>query len=461
LDPEDKGDQLGRRSRKRVRSGAQPPKQPRAHQLSDGIVRRVDDRFLAALEKFDAGQGALAGSELAALAGWWTEGVGRSAAVTPGVVPALVCSYLCGEMEEAWECGWQPADVHRLVVRRMSPNHAHLAVGAIAEDSEHYRSRQRVLPTWMDQLDQIGAVVRWGPADDHLAHFAEQKDISRESLLRIAFELIVMLHHLPPIPVLVPPPSQWDRSAALDAALAHRHETGPTEVRHLERIRALLAKAESTEFPEEADALTSKAQELMTRHAIDDALLVAHGAGRTSGEQPTAVRIGIDDPYAQAKATLLALISDPSHCRAVWSKNFGFSTVFGYAGDLVSVELLYTSLLLQARNAMARSGDGGKRARSRSFRQSFLLGFATRIGKRLEEAAGAAVADAVEERGNAFLPVFAERSSRVEGLRNEAFSEFTQKPVTMGDWKGWVSGVAAADVAVITRGPSIQENALA
>ncbi len=313
----------------------------------------------------------------------------------------------------------------------------------------------------MEQLDEIGAILRWGPANDHLADFATERNLSREVLLKTAFELIVMLHHLPPIPLLVPPPSQWDRSAALDAAMAWQREARPTEVRYLERIRALLAKAESTEFPEEADALTTKAQELMTRHAIDDALLVAHGAGRSAGEQPSATRIGIDDPYAQAKAILLALISEASHCRSVWSKNFGFSTVFGYAGDLVSVELLHTSLLLQAGNAMVRAGDRGNRARSRSFRRSFLLGFAIRIGKRLEEAASAVVADAVEEQGSSFLPVLAERSSRVEELRKEAFPEFAEKRVTMGDWSGWVSGVAAADAAVITHGPAIQEKATA
>ncbi|RST20878.1 bifunctional 3'-5' exonuclease/DNA polymerase [Streptomyces sp. WAC04770] len=43
----------------------------------------------------------------------------------------------------------------------------------------------------------------------------------------------------------------------------------------LTRIRALLAKAEATGFPEEAEALTAKAQELMARHSIDEALLAA------------------------------------------------------------------------------------------------------------------------------------------------------------------------------------------
>lgn len=425
------------------------------------MVRLIEDRFVSALGKFDVGQGNQAGPELAALAGSWTEGVGQSAGVTPGLVPALVCSYLCGEIDQAWERGWQPADIHRVVARHMSPNHAHLAVGAIAEESDTYRSRQRLLPAWLEQLDEIGAALLWGPATDHLAYFAEERNLSRAALLRTAFELIVMLHHLPAIPLLVPPPSQWDRSAALDAALTWRQETRHTEIRHLERIRALLAKAESTEFDEEADALTAKAQELMTRHAIDDALLAAHGAGRSSGEQPSAKRIGIDDPYAQAKATLLAVIGEASQCRAVWSKDFGFSTVFGFAGDLASVELLYTSLLLQARSAMVRAGDRGKQARSSSFRRSFLLGFANRIGRRLEEAAFAAVADAVEERGNEFLPVLAERSHRVEGFRNEAFPDIALNRITMGDWSGWASGVAAADGAVITRGPSIEEMASA
>ena len=195
----------------------------------------------------------------------------------------------------------------------------------------------------------------------------------------------------------------------------------------------------------------------MTRHAIDDALLAAHRTGKRSGEQPSAVRIGIDDPYSQAKATLLAVIGEASQCRSVWSKGFGFSTVFGFTGDLASVELLYTSLLLQARSAMVRAGDQGKRARSRSYRRSFLLGFADRIGRRLEEAASSAVADAVEERGSAFLPVLADRSCRVEEFCNEAFPDVTENRISRADWAGWASGVAAADAAVIARGPSIPD----
>ena len=224
MDRIERKDELGRRSRKRIRSGLQPPTQPRARSQPVEMDERIENVFVQALERFDFGQGNQAAPELAALAGWWTEGAGRSACAPAGLVPELVCAYQCREIHQTWERGWQPADIRRLVARRMSPNHVHLAVRAIAEESEPYRSRQRVLPAWLDQLDEIGAVLLWDPATDHLAQFAEERKLSREALLRTAFELIAMLHRLPTIPLLVPPPSEWDHSAALDAALAWRRK---------------------------------------------------------------------------------------------------------------------------------------------------------------------------------------------------------------------------------------------
>ena len=48
-------------------------------------------------------------------------------------------------------------------------------------------------------------------------------------------------------------------------------------------------------------------------------------------------------------------------------------------------------------------------------------------------------------------------ADRVEALRDEAFPDLSQNRMTLGDWAGFASGVAAADAAVIARGPSIQE----
>ncbi|WP_341865379.1 DUF2786 domain-containing protein [Kitasatospora cheerisanensis] len=166
----------------------------------------------------------------------------------------------------------------------------------------------------------------------------------------------------------------------------------------LGRIRALLAKAESTGFPEEAEALTAKAQELMARHSIDEALL---SAGGPSADEPAALRIGVDNPYEGPKTMLLDAVAAANRCRVVWAKEFGFCTLIGFDADLDAVELLYTSLLVQATSAMQRAGsrkhkDGA--ARTKAFRQSFLVAYAARIRERLAEATERATEDAAAGR---------------------------------------------------------------
>src|SRR3546814_17251954 len=53
----------------------------------------------------------------------------------------------------------------------------------------------------------------------------------------------------------------------------------PTNDPWLRRVQAMLAQAESTQFPAEAEALLAKAQELLSRHAIDEEV------GRASGRE--------------------------------------------------------------------------------------------------------------------------------------------------------------------------------
>jgi hypothetical protein len=62
-------------------------------------------------------------------------------------------------------------------------------------------------------------------------------------------------------------------------------------------------------------------------------------------------------------------------------------------------------------------------AKSRSFRQSFLVGFASRIGHRLKESANVATSDALREHGGQLLPVMADRSRAMDELRNGAFPD--------------------------------------
>jgi hypothetical protein len=254
--------------------------------------------------------------------------------------------------------------------------------------------------------------------------------------LAVAVEVLGLLLSLPALPRLGAPPS-------------HR----PQSTRVLEKVRALLAKAESTTFPEEAEALSAKAQELMARHAIDSAMVAAGAGAAGSDHRPTGVRVPVDDPYAGAKSILLAEVAAANRCRAVWSKGFSFSTVLGFEADLEFVDVLYTSLLVQATSAMVAAGshvDRSGRSRTRSFRQAFLLAYASRIGQRLREAEAASRAAAAEEYGEALLPVLADRSAAVRAAEAEAFPHLVSRSVSISNAAGWAAGHAAADLASLS-----------
>jgi hypothetical protein len=253
--------------------------------------------------------------------------------------------------------------------------------------------------------------------------------------LAVAVEVLAVLQSLPALP----------RFGGGGGATRRR----PANAKVLEKVRALLAKAESTTFPEEAEALSAKAQELMARHAID-AAMVGAGAG---GDGPTGVRVPVDDPFAGAKSILLAEVAAANRCRAVWSKGFGFSTVLGFESDLEFVDVLYTSLLVQATSAMVAAGsqvDRYGRSRTRSFRQAFLLAYASRIGQRLREAESASRAAAAEEYGPALLPVLADRSAAVRAAEAEAFPHLVSRSVSISNAAGWAAGRAAADLASLS-----------
>lgn len=230
-----------------------------------------------------------------------------------------------------------------------------------------------------------------------------------------------------------------------------QHTTPDPKV--LGRVRALLAKAESTSFPEEAEALTAKAQELMARYSID-AALAGSGLGPTG--RPQHVRLRIVNPYVSPKVHLLSAVARANRCEAVWMKDEGAVTVFGYPVDLEAVELLFTSLLVQATAAALAAGthtDSWGRSRTRSFRSAFLLSFAVRIGERLAEAAADAVEEVVaqgDESAADLLPVLADRADAVRAERDLAFPQIRAARTTVSNGQGWSAGRRAAETASLT-----------
>jgi hypothetical protein len=220
----------------------------------------------------------------------------------------------------------------------------------------------------------------------------------------------------------------------------------------LSKIRALLSKAEASTFTEEADAFTSKAQDLMTRYAIDEALLEdseGHGDVLTR-------RIHIDNPYAQAKVQLLSTVGEINRVRVIWDDHHGMATAVGMAIDLELVEMLFTSLLVQATRALTEAGNSrstagyqsGRLNRSPSFRRAFLLAYANRIGERLEAAGTAASTAATSSHGAELVPVLARRAKAVDTTFDRLFPETRQMRAKQVDARGWHAGRAAADQAV-------------
>ena len=213
----------------------------------------------------------------------------------------------------------------------------------------------------------------------------------------------------------------------------------------LDKVRALLAKAESSDFEAEAEAFTAKAQELMTRYRIERVLVEEDEA---HGRRASSRQIRVPEPYATPKALLLAKIAAANGCSAVWSKAAGLTTVFGGSVELDAVDTLYTSLLVQATAALQRHGakvDAFGRSRTKSFRRSFLLSFATRIGVRLEEAVASTVRDAEAEISLELVPILADRARAARAAAEEAFPETRTFAASASDGEGWYTGRAFAD----------------
>ncbi|PRY33557.1 phosphatase PAP2 family protein [Pseudosporangium ferrugineum] len=365
----------------------------------------------------------------------YEDGLDRLTVAPATEVDPVLTAALFDASARLFRDGWQPAELHRVVARRGDPAQAHLITDAVAAYLRGFKPRA-VDPRWLAQAGELDARVWWGTDDEYAGQVTRRRRTDRIALIDAFLGALRVLASLPPIEVLVPPPGR----------VARTHRAAGNEAM-LHRVRALLAKAEATTFPAEAEAFSAKAQELISRHSLDEALV---GAGDTA-VTPYARRLGVDHPYESEKASLLDAVARANRCQVVWSPEFGFATVFGFDADIDAVDLLHASLLVQAHRAMARAEPpGGKagRARLKTFRQSFLIGYAVRIGERLAAADRAALAGA--EDAAALLPVLASRETQVREARERAFPRTVRgRGFKVDSEEGWESGRTAADRATL------------
>ncbi|MEV5574583.1 DUF2786 domain-containing protein [Spirillospora sp. NPDC052269] len=362
----------------------------------------------------------------------------------PRTVDLALVRRLRHAVRTAWERGWLPADLARHTGRQLSGRHRSLLVDAIADEMRSYGTAT-VDVRWRTQLETLGAEVWWGADEERLRTWRTRKAVSVAASVAAVLELLRVLAALPRLAMIGPLPG----TAVRDDASARRASGAAPDQRMLGKVRALLAKAESTEFPDEAEALSARAQELMTKHSIDHALLSVSEDGGPTG--PDGCRIPVDAPYESPKAVLLTVVAEANRCRAVWHRELGLSTVLGFPADLAATEMLFTSLLVQATPAMVRAGaqqDTLGRSRTRSFRHAFLNAYAARIGERLHAASTRATQEAAAQQN--LLPVLSARDEAVDKAVNDLFPALTRgRARRVSNYEGWVAGRAAADLAAL------------
>ncbi|WP_206428603.1 DUF2786 domain-containing protein [Mycolicibacterium stellerae] len=337
----------------------------------------------------------------------------------------------------AWEHGWSPTDLHEIAHRRVAAATVRYLDEAIVLESRRY-SEATLHPRWRAGLADISAAVGPSAPAPQMSRWAASHSAGERAALTAVLQVLHLLGRIPAIQALLPLPGSHRQLSAV---------AGEVDEKMLARVRALLAKAEATEYPDEAEALSAKAQALMVRHSLREAV-ADHDRGRPS--IAAARRVWIDNPYVAAKVALVQAVAQANRCRTVWIKDLGCVVTVGAETDLDLVDLLTTSLLMQASRAMLvagrRHGVRGQ-SRTKSFRFSFLVAYATRIGERL-----AATSSSVTEelrRDDRLLPVLAARNRAADEQFTRLFPNTVASPLAAYDSVGLGAGRAAADTAML------------
>ncbi len=161
----------------------------------------------------------------------------------------------------------------------------------------------------------------------------------------------------------------------------------PSRDRIVDRVRALLAKADSTEHQAERDAFFAKAQALITRHHIDEAELEA-----ADSEVVRETVLIVDWGHAtRGVVYLYGEVAELNRCSLGHQLTRGAARIelFGTSLDIELTLTLVDYLLPQLRAALLRD-----RPRSR---MSYSMGWVREVAARLAEAqkAEAAISNAL------------------------------------------------------------------
>lgn len=232
----------------------------------------------------------------------------------------------------------------------------------------------------------------------------------------------------------------------------------------LERIAALLAKAERTDNEAEADAYLTKAQVLATLASIDLATARGHiKSTETLTPVSRTVTIGVKGKRANTHlVNLFVTVAQSNSAHVDVARDSTYVISYGMPGDLDSIETLFSSLAVQMTthgntyvNAGSWRGEqfdgrvrvaGGYRRRRIEFtaqtaRAAFYRAYILRISERLREGR----AEAIQENDSHAAQPGSVSGALVLADREKEVSSFHRKnSQARGSWGGY-SGAAMSN----------------
>lgn len=220
----------------------------------------------------------------------------------------------------------------------------------------------------------------------------------------------------------------------------------------MDRIGALLAKAESTDSTHEADALVAKAQQLATLHAVDLAT-ARQRAQRRNRRETVEQRKRMIGRRGEAglrhRVLLYVQVAHVNDVKVDVARDSTYVLTFGFPSDLEVVDALYGSLATQmtatANAAIARGehkedlywSDAANAWRSdaRVFRSAFNDGFIDAVAERLQRARASALAESgAPPNGAAAAPSKGELVLVAKAAEVASFHNATSD--ARGTWRG-------------------------
>jgi hypothetical protein len=225
--------------------------------------------------------------------------------------------------------------------------------------------------------------------------------------------------------------------------------------KYADKIAKLLEKAQST-TPEEAESLVSKAQELMTRYAIDQALVdEARGANSKEREEIIEAIVEYAGTFRMATWRLAHTIARKNGCTTVLNDDTRARItqlhIIGFETDVERVRILDASLQIQmasALNTWWKADDAlGLLDRNSKFaaRRQFMFSFTQGVSERLKVAVAAGETAATKEHGTSVALVLRSRKDRVQDWMDQEYGN-TLRSVKR-NYKSGTAGSHAAGYA--------------